>query len=880
MNHHFGRKAAAGVLCLGLLCQNAGILPVSAAKATGITINEVCSKNTTYPAPDGNFYDWIELYNAGSAEADLSGWGLTDKADKPFKFKFADGTKLGAGQYLVVFCDKTAGASDTKIAPFGMSGSGETLTLSKADGTAAETLEFGTIASDRSWGQSPDGSGDFYELTFTPGKANAAPEGAAAVALPAFSLESGFYESGRQVAITVPSGTTVYYTTDGSDPTTASQKYTAPFTLADVSSNPNKLSAEKDISTSSYTPPRQPVDKANIIRAAAVDAQGRMSGIVTKTYFVGKTNSGYYPKMKVVSLVTDPKNLFDYDTGIYVLGKHYDEDNSTDPQPGNPGFPGFPGWGGGWGFGFKQPWEYEANYTQKGKEWERPASFTMFENGRQVVDANVGIRIKGGASRHNAQKSFNVYARLDYGTKEIDYDLFDGKSIKQTNGKLVKSCTSFSIRSGGNDCGSAFFRDSLNQSLVTDRDFGYQAMSECVVFIDGEFWGVYQICEKLSDNYINDHYGIKKADVAMVKSGELEEGSDADLEDWNNTLKGIADGSMTYAQFCQKVDIQSVMDYFAAQIYWANFDWPQRNTAAWRSNAVDETNPYADGRWRMIVFDTEYGQGLYGDQSRTGANANVFQRIAQNHEEDDLMSPMFNALLKNREFAAGFSRTMMDLANYNFVPEKVEAAAKYYQQNFAEQAADTYTRYGSRNKNAQSYTSEWNSIINFYKQRFEPAERSLRQAAGLTSEPVTLRIQNGKSSGSITCNTLHLGAVDQWSGKYHRDYAITLTAEPKTGCTFDHWELDGAKLTAGDSRSETISVTLTDAAAVKAVYSGSAAVLKGDYNTDGKVDSLDAVALQKFLLGKKSTIDSAADPVTDGVTDIYDMGVLKQMLLK
>ena len=124
------------------------------------------------------------------------------------------------------------------------------------------------------------------------------------------------------------------------------------------------------------------MDKANIIRAVAVDAQGRVSDIVSKTYFVGKTNAGYYPKMKVVSLVTDPKNLFDYDTGIYVLGKHYDEDNGSTTDPGNNPFPGFPGWGGGFGgmggFGFKQPWEYEANYTQKGKAWERVASMTMF----------------------------------------------------------------------------------------------------------------------------------------------------------------------------------------------------------------------------------------------------------------------------------------------------------------------------------------------------------------------------------------------------------------------------------------------------------------------------------------------------------------------
>ena len=565
--------------------------------------------------------------------------------------------------------------------------------------------------------------------------------------------------------------------------------------------------------------------------------------------------------MKVVSLVTDPKNLFDYDTGIYVLGKHYDEDNGSTTDPGNNPFPGFPGWGGGFGgmggFGFKQPWEYEANYTQKGKAWERVASMTMFDNGEKVIDQNVGIRIKGGVSRHNVQKSFNVYARLDYGAKELQYDFFDGKNTKQTNGKKIKSYTNISLRDGGNDSNAAFFRDSLNQGLVTDRDFGYQAMSECVVFIDGEFWGIYQITEKLNDTYISDHYG-------------------------NSIREGVANGSMTYEQFCQKVDVQSFMDYFAAQIYWCNNDWPQNNTAAWRSNAIDESNPYADGKWRMIVFDTEYGQGLYNGMN-TGANTDVFQRIAQNRgtdEEKGDLGPMFTALMKNKDFALAFARTMMDMANYNFDPEKVAEASKFYEETYAQQVADTFKRYGYRDKNEQSYKSEWNTVRSFYQQRFTPAESSLRKAAGLTSEPISLSVQNDAASGEVKLNTLNLGAVDKWTGKYHKDYTLTLTAEPKSGCTFDHWEVDGVKLAEGDTKSATISVTLTDPAIVRAVYNGSAAVLTGDYNSDGKVDVSDAVALQKFLLGKKSAISSGADTVADGVTDIFDLGALKRLLLK
>ncbi|MBO4866563.1 MAG: CotH kinase family protein [Ruminococcus sp.] len=857
MNHRLGRKAAAGILCLGLVCQNAGLIPASAASSS-VTINEVCSKNTTIAAPDGNFYDWVELYNSGNSAVDLSGWGLSDKATKPFKFKIPNGTKIAAKSYLVIYCDSTAGETNTSIAPFGMSGSGETLTLSDANGNAADTLTFGSIASDTSYGQYPDGSGNFFDLTCTPGRTNVAPEGSAAVATPAFSLESGYYEAGKTVSIQAPSGTTVYYTTDGTVPTTSSQRYTSPFTLNDVSNNANKLSAERNISTYSYNPPSSPVDKANIIRAVAVDSQGRVSDVITRTYFVGKTNSGYYKDMKVVSLVTDPDNLFNYDTGIYVLGKHYAEDNSTGGnQGGNQGgFPGgMPGWGGGigGGFSFKQPWEMEANYTQSGKEWERPATMTVFDKGKKVIDQDVGIRIKGGASRHNAQKSFNIYARLDYGAPEMTYDFFDGTSVKAKNGKAIKSYTTISLRDGGNDNNNAIFRDSLNQSLVADRDCAHQAMSECIVFIDGEFWGIYQICEKLNDAYISDHYGVKKSDVAMVKESELEEGSDSDLQDWNNLVQGAANGSLSYAQICEKIDIQSFMDYFASQIYWSNQDWPKRNIASWRSNTIDSSNPYADGKWRMIFFDTEYGQGLYGSQN-TSANYDNFSRLAQDQSD---VSKMFNALLKNDQFAKDFARTMMDLANYNFEPNRVAEKAKYYSDNFSQQAADTFKRFGSNN-NAQSYQNQWNTIVNFYRQRFDPAERSLRQAAKLSAEPSTLTVQNSSNSGEIQLNTLKLGTISSWSGKYHKDYDLTLSVAPKEGVSFDHWEISGAQLTSGSKNSGTIKVKLTSSnATVKAVYSGQGGgqTVKTDYPTNIKVNYNSQYHQIQFLWDKVEGAD-------------------------
>lgn len=868
---HPGRSAAAGVLCLGLVLQMAAPLSLNAKAAGTITINEVCSKNTAYPAPNGSFYDWIELYNGSAAAVDLSGWGITDKASKPYRFTFPAGTSIGAGEHLLLFCDSDAAAADPSIAPFGLSGSGETLTLTDAAGNTADTLTFGSITADTAYGQYPDGSGEFFTLACTPGAANKSPEGSNAVAVPTFSADSGFYDKSFSLTIQAPAGTTVYYTTDGSDPTAEAEKYTAPISIADMSSTPNRLSTRTDISASGADAPSGNVDKAAVIRAVAIDGEGRVSDIVTKTYFLGKTNSGYYPQMKVVSLVTDPDNLFDYETGIYCLGKVYDEENggaAADP------------WGGWGGFGGKMPWEMDANYTQKGKAWERVANFTLFDGGEKILEQNVGIRIKGAASRSAAQKSFSIYARRDYGAPELAFDFFDGTATKAKNGKVIDKFERIVLRNGGNDNQNAVFRDSINQGLVSDRSFAYQATNACVVFLDGEFWGLYQITEKLDAAYLHDHFSVDASSAVLLKNGEVEEGSDADLAEWNAFMKGVVDGSISYAQFCEKVDLQSYLDYFAAQIYWVNDDWPNNNTAVWRTNLTDESNPYADGKWRMVLFDTESGQGLYGSREKS-ADADLFDRIRR---QDDDFCRMFLKLLENKDFSQQFARTMMDLANYNFTTDKTQAAINFYKSTYKQQILDTYARFSSRSlsgqKGEQHFNQEYEAITNFYNSRFDPAERTMKQAVGLTSSLHTLTVQNDAKSGSVDLNTLHLGDISEWAGKYHADYDMTLTAMPKAGCAFSHWEISGAELTAGTKNSPTISLNLASDATVKAVYTEA---VRGDVNADGTFDVKDLVLFQKWLLRVPDTTlpgASAGDLTGDGVLDVFDLSMMKRELVK
>ena len=920
------RRTGAGIMSLALLLGTAGYLPATkAAAASGVTINEVCPKNTTYAAPDGGLYDWVELYNGSGSAVDISGWGFTDTAETPYRFTFPSGTVIPAGGRKVFFCDGTAGETNKSIAPFGLSTSGETLTLTDNSGNIASQITFDAMAKDASYGQYPDGSGEFYTLSGTPDSANRAPEGSNAVRTPSFSAESGFYDNGFALTIDVPQGTTVYYTTDGSDPTTESERYSGAITVRDMTSEPNKYSARTDVTA--YTDilaPAEGVLKAAVVRAVAVDSQGRKSSIITKTYFIGSANVERYRNMKVISLVTDPDNLFDYDKGIYVKGKVYDQGGTGFNFPGmgdwgqpgqQPGQqqgwnqPGQQGWNmgdwngniqlggaggpavmadepqqggwnmgdwnnqngqqnggwnmgdwnnqngqngqqnGGWnmgdwnnqngqngqqngdwnnqngqngqngwnpggqqqgaGFGFDMgdmAFMSQANYNQKGAEWERPANIEIFENGQSVLSQDVGIRTKGAASRAWPQKSFNVFARADYGKSDVEYDLFEGKSTKAKNNKVIDKFDGFTIRNGGNDNMAGYFRDSVNQSLVGDRDMATQATSECILFIDGEFWGIYQLMEKYNSDYFKSHYGIKKNDVAFVKNGKLEEGSDQDMNDWNNLLNEISRADMNsdaaYQQISQKLDIQSFIDYFAAQIYWANHDWPNNNTAAWRANTVDESNPYADGKWRMVLFDTEYSSNLADKVNETGPTYNSFSQFGGGGGGwggfmggGGGLSGAFSNLMKNAQFKKQFELSFMDMANYNFDTKKTTAAINYYR-NFKQQILDTYKRFPSskHTHNEQTFEQDYQLLDTFYKTRYSNVTSQMKNYMSLSGNLASVTVNNDGSKGSLQLNTIKFDdSMSTWSGKYFTDYPVTVKAMAKEGYEFDHWEVSGAK---------------------------------------------------------------------------------------
>ena len=311
--------------------------------------------------------------------------------------------------------------------------------------------------------------------------------------------------------------------------------------------------------------------------------------------------------------------------------------------------------------------EVQASYTQKGRKWEHEAAIELFDSSNMLsCEAPCGICLRGHASRMYAQKSFNVYFRDSYGTKKMEYPLL-GDTSTSSSGEPVTTYKSFCLRLGGNDAETLGYRDSLLQETLNEYDYATQASRPAIVFLKGEFYGIYSLAEKCSDSYIESHYGVDSKNVVMFEDGELDEGVDEDQALYDELVeyaeRDLADEA-TWNEFSNVVDVQSMADFYAAQLYIGNFDFNETNNCRiWRSRDSEEGNAYADGRWRWMLYDTEYSSGLY-KQAMTRADYDTVERYLK-------ICPLFAAAMRNPTFRELVRNRIVDLSQNAFEPTRI-----------------------------------------------------------------------------------------------------------------------------------------------------------------------------------------------------------------
>lgn len=557
-----------------------------------------------------------------------------------------------------------------------------------------------------------------------------------------FSKPSGFYEDPFTLQIKAPTAE-IYYTLDGSEPVRGQEGtflYEDGISIDDATSNDNLYSLRTDVTTGfdldavenlskgrrvmNYRVPDYPVDKCTVVRAVFYDLNDQRSEIETGSYFVGYKGREGYGSARVISIVTDPANLFDYEKGIYVTGKTFDDFAAADSFHNDDI----------WYRHFW--WWWDANYHNQGDDWERQANIQFFsEDGELLLQQESGIRIQGGGSRGFLPKSLNLYARKTYdGNNRFLYDFF---GTGYTPKRMTLTC-------GGDDCYTKQ-KDRLVSELAADQGFATMHYVPCLLFLDGEFWGFYYLTEKYDDRYFSYYYDVPREEIVEIKNNEIEIGEEKDLALYQELKSFIEESDMSveanYQKACEMMDMDSFINYYAALIYCSRSgDWPNGNFALWRTrqskgNTItyektggdveypstgsfsEESSDYRDGRWRWVLFDV---------------NSAAISSELKDHDTLKYViktnkMKMFGSLWNNPGFRKKFEERILEYGNTIFTPGSVKEKTDQYAEQMTDPMKIHFRRFFGEDSGLDFNQIVDTEINSFFEDRYSVVEKILAE---------------------------------------------------------------------------------------------------------------------------------------------------------
>lgn len=546
------------------------------AKTLGI--NEAMTANDLYLLRGTEYYDWVELRNNSGSDLSLSGYYLSDDVNEPEMWALPDVT-LAPGELFIVFCsgDESLTGFGDYHANFSLNAVEDRLYVFGPDGEVLDYVLLTGLTRRGSMGRIVGEGGFFYFDTPTPDEENSG--GARAVtASPEALTAQGVYSDADSLTVELSGDGEIYYTLDGSDPDETSERYSGPIKLTDTT----------------------------VVRAAAKEKGKLLSRSVTASYIIGVEYT-----MPVVSLVTDPDNLWSAETGIYYAGNHI-------------------------------------NYNQN---WERDAVVSLFELDGSGFTQNCGVKLHGATSRFvTDKKTLKLVFRGRYGDATLNYDLFGDGEIT-TYGSIL-------LRAGVDAIYPTLIKDSLFALLAKEGSDTLLSMDSrfCILYINGEYWGIYAIREAMSEEYYASHCDVPPDTVTAVNPTESSRTEYQTLKSFAE-YKNMADDE-NYAYMEEHVDVENIIDWCIFEAYAGNEDiW--NNLRFYHSTA-------GDGKWRYALVDLDLTWILHSDGFEETAMKGYHSVIP-------------NSLLSNKQFRQLFmeraSALLGGVLSDEHVVEKIEEMA-------------------------------------------------------------------------------------------------------------------------------------------------------------------------------------------------------------
>ncbi|MBK7214266.1 MAG: lamin tail domain-containing protein [Bacteroidales bacterium] len=671
---------------------------------------------------------------------------------------------------------------------FKLKHSGETIYLTKPDGVVADTFAIPYSDLNHSFCRIPDGASSWC-ITNTPSPEQSNNTSSCFTGYaekPIINQAPGYYSSsGLLVSITPPSGGVVHYTTNGNVPTALDPIYTQPFYLGTT----------------------------RVVKARCFGPGNVLPGkVATSTFIIGSHNFN----MPVISLSMDSLDLWDYETGIYVMGPGATTD-----------FPYF-------GANFWLPWEKDCHF-----EFFEPMKHREFE-----LDA--GIAIHGGWSRAFEQKSFNIKTHSYYDSSNIHYRLFGDKPIYDFESLI--------LRNSGNDWMNTFMRDALMQRSMKDSYVDYMAYAPSAVFLNGNYWGMYNIRERNSKDFMASNHGVNADSLDVISNdGIVSQGTDIsfwEMANYISTHEMSNPDNFTLAS--SMWDMKNFTDYFITETYYVNNDWIgywTNNIKLWRERKVG-------GKWSYILMDMDFGLGLSSNYWDDKIYSALYPSVATPH------SDIFRNFLDNSGYRNYFINRYADLINTTFQYSNLQPMLEQMRDSIAPEIPNVWQRwYGYSTQD--EWLSNLNYVTTFITNRPSYARQYINNNFALGGQNEIKLSVLPAGAGYIKINTI-IPPQLPWVGTYFEGNPITITAVPAPGFTFQYWA-PNTFISSDTSRSLTIDLSHYDV--FKAVFYGSPVepniiFSEVNYHSDSTMNSGDWIELH-------NTTDVALDLTDWHLTDSH-----------
>jgi hypothetical protein len=531
-----------------------------------------------------------------------------------------------------------------------------------------------------------------------------------------FSVPAGFYSEPQSVELTAREGYEIFYTLDGTDPKESETRklYNAPIALADSTSLRRRETVKTVALTmgGNYAPSVSRLIGGYSLRACSKAPDGTYSEVFTSTYFISSAMKEFGVNVIAFSLPVDDMVG---EEGFY--NHYYPSDNIPNPRG--------------------------------------QACFEFFDTeGTRRGYSNVELSVSGHGSSGAPMKSLKLFFRKELNQtggyeNKLYYDAFDGYSVN-SKGQRITEFSRLLIRNSGNDCGMTYIRDSYMQRACRNLNIDTMAYAPVLVFFNGEFWGVYNLRERYTGQYVESHYGIDADNVAVIESDYSQvhtnqnadyivmSGTESDAQPFNDLVLYMRTHDLKVEKYfnyvAARIDLDSFIDMYVARQFFNSLDWPENNIKVWRNRAGDADPSHFDTKWHFTLLDLDFGCAYY---DFTDYEASIMHTL---HSTNCVIGSMMHALIENDAFRARFQERFYRVCTEILTPENLTADLDIIVEGRKNVIELQKKRW---NASVSNYETGVESMRNFAQNRSKKAIKFMCDAFGLDYAQFVLSMGNG-----------------------------------------------------------------------------------------------------------------------------------------